>query len=334
MTNADSKLLREPRQRVRQMHFRTVADLFGTVRRNAHRIPSSVDLIVGIPRSGLLAACAVSLAIHRPMTDLQSFLSGRVYGGSSRLGGRDENLASNAKSVLVVDDSIFMGSALREAKELIEATDSQKRFTYAAIYGLKPSHPEVDLVFEVCPSPRVFEWNAMNYWSLEYACVDMDGVLCVDPTHQENDDGANYKQFLETAALLNAPRFRIDSIVTSRLEKYRAQTEAWLSANGIKYNHLFMLDLPSAEERLRLGIHAKFKADVYKNRRKCLLFIESELSQAREIRALSGKSVLAYRDMQYFPENAIIKTTRNIRQIIGRFLPQETKKRLKAKLRM
>jgi uncharacterized HAD superfamily protein len=55
--------------------------------------------------------------------------------------------------------------------------------------------------------------------------------------------------------LLNSPLFipgsKIGTIVTSRLEKYRKETETWLAANNIKYNDLVMLDLPNMEARQR-----------------------------------------------------------------------------------
>ena len=39
----------------------------------AHRVPHDVDLIVGIPRSGMLVASILSLKLNLPMTDLYAF---------------------------------------------------------------------------------------------------------------------------------------------------------------------------------------------------------------------------------------------------------------------
>jgi hypothetical protein len=136
---------------------------------------------------------------------------------------------------------------------------------YTAIYGLHESHPEVDIVLEKCGRPRVFEWNVLSHANLRISCVDIDGVLCCDPTKQQDDDGLNYLEFLSSATPLNVPRYKINSIVTARLEKYRPQTEAWLEANGVQYDNLFMLDLPSATERRRLKADAEFKSEVYRN---------------------------------------------------------------------
>jgi uncharacterized HAD superfamily protein len=58
---------------------------------------------------------------------------------------------------------------------------------------------------------------------------------------------------VKNTSTLNAPPLfipgsKIGTIVTSRLEKYRIQTET-LEANNIKYNDLVMLDLPNMETR-------------------------------------------------------------------------------------
>ena len=40
------------------MKFVTLADLAATIRRNVHKIPHDVDFVIGIPRSGIIAASA------------------------------------------------------------------------------------------------------------------------------------------------------------------------------------------------------------------------------------------------------------------------------------
>jgi len=126
---------------------------------------------------------------------------------------------------------------------------------------------------------------------IQKSCFDIDGVLCVDPTEAENDDGEKYRAFLRDAKPLYIPRYKIYALVTSRLEKYRGETEEWLAKHGARYERLYMLDLPSKEERIRLNMHAKFKAKVYKELRETSLFYESETSQARQIARLTKKAV-------------------------------------------
>lgn len=275
------------------MNYRSLADLNDTIITNLYRLPRDIDLVVGIPRSGLLAANLLSLVSNIPLTDLDSFLQGRVYssGTSTKRTARLDRDLGDMRRVLVLDDSIKSGEAARRARDQITAAGVQAEILYAAVYGLEAHHPDVDLIFERVPNPRIFQWNFMHHIVLEKACVDIDGVLCLDPTEQENDDGEAYRRFLSEAVPLHTTSRRIGWLVTSRLEKYRDLTESWLKRQGIEYGELVMLDLPSKEERQRLGAHGGFKAEFYRKSNSSL-FIESEERQAETIARLSGKPVL------------------------------------------
>lgn len=274
------------------MNYRSISDMNDAILRNLHRLPRDIDLVVGVPRSGILAATLVSLTANIPMTDLDSFLAGRIYtsGITKRRAALDRQHADMRK-ILVIDDSIAGGNAIRDARNKIAAAGIQGDFIYAAVFGLQPQHQETDVVLEVVPHPRMFQWNFMHHIFLEQCCVDIDGVLCLDPTEEENDDGPIYEKFLAEARTLLGPTRKIGWLVTSRLEKYRKLTEAWLAKHEIKYDHLIMLDLPSKAERQRLGAHGSFKAEFYR-KSDAILFIESEHEQALRIAKLSGKPVL------------------------------------------
>lgn len=275
------------------MHYRSINDMNDAIIRNLHRLPRDIDLVVGVPRSGILAASLFSLASNLPMTDLDSFIDGRVYtsGVTKRWAAARVTKPDAVRKVLVLDDSINGGAAMQTARERIIAAGIEADFIFAAVYGSKPAHPEADIWLETVPQPRMFQWNFMHHKFLAQSCIDIDGVLCLDPTEEENDDGAAYIRFLAEARALYSPTGRLGSLVTSRLEKYRPQTEAWLAAQGITYDRLIMLDLPSKAERQRLAVHGSFKADVYR-KSDAILFIESESDQAEKIARFSGKPVL------------------------------------------
>jgi uncharacterized HAD superfamily protein len=152
----------------------------------------------------------------------------------------------------------------------------------------------------------MFEWNLMHHPRLAEACLDIDGVLCVDPTMEQNDDGPRYLDFVSRAAPLVLPTIKVKHIVTSRLEKYRPQTEAWLRQHGVQYEQLHMLDLPTAEERRRLNMHFKFKARVYAGDPAATLFIESERGQAIEIARVANKAVFCTEDSQMYLPGATL----------------------------
>lgn len=274
------------------MHFRSVADLSTTITNNLDRLPHGLDLIVGIPRSGLLAANLVALHLNKPMTDLEGFLAGRVLTGGERLNPNLTQKASERKTprVLVIDDSICSGRAMDEARRRIAAVDPSAELFFAAVYATHRSEMQIDLAFERCPLPRVFEWNLMHSGQLAHSCVDIDGVLCVDPTEEQNDDGPRYAEFLENAPPLLLPTYPVHALVTCRLEKYRRATETWLAKHGVKYQKLVMLDLPNKAARIAANPHGRFKAGVYASE-PTDLFIESSSSQALKIADIANKPV-------------------------------------------
>ena len=283
-------------------YYRSLSDLYKTLENNLYRLPQDIDLIVGIPRSGLLAANILALLLNLPVTDFEGFLQGRIIkSGSTRMTKNELNKKKNSSHPLVIDDSILSGKSFKKIRQQIK-TPTHGKVTFAAVYGRFTQHQECDLVFERVPTPRMFQWNYMHHPNLGDCCVDIDGVLCHDPTNQENDDGSNYRNFLLNARPLNIPSYEIGSLVTSRLEKYRPETEKWLCKQGIKFKNLFMLDAKTADERRKNNMHSKFKAHIYKNSH-CNLFIESEAKQALEIVEVSKKPVLCTEIQKVFNPN-------------------------------
>ena len=275
------------------MEYRSIADLNEAIFFNSYKLPRDIDLVVGVPRSGLLAGSLVALNINVPLLDLDSFLQGsRPQAGRTVRSTMNGNGSGVPKKVLVVDDSILTGISMAAVREQVESAGLPVQIIYCAIYGAHDNHPEVDLCLEIVPHPRIFQWNLMRHNRLADACLDIDGVLCHDPTLDENDDGKRYVEFLLNARPLMMPGTKIKHLVTSRLEKYRPQTEKWLEQHDIVYERLWMLDLPSAEDRRKQHAHASHKAKVYVETGACL-FVESEDDQAEQIARLSGRPVLS-----------------------------------------
>lgn len=275
------------------MHFRSISDLNADVLANLHRLPRDIDIVVGVPRSGLLAAALISLAFNLPLADVEGFAQGRVLasGRTKRHTALDTGF-EGFRHALLVDDSIQSGTSMAAARAAVSKARPDLKITTLAVYGVHGFNMGADLVFARVSEPRIFQWNVMHHGILSAACLDIDGVLCIDPLPRENDDGRAYMRFLTDAAPLHRPTRRIHALVTSRLEKYRSQTEAWLEARGVEYDHLFMLDLPDAASRRAANAHAAFKASVYAQSPATKLFIESERNQAIEIAARSKKPVL------------------------------------------
>jgi orotate phosphoribosyltransferase len=274
------------------MNYRSVSDMGASARQLAQSLPTDIDLIVGIPRSGLLAANLLCLSLDRPMTDIDGLCNERLLQTGHRYDG-DVSSFDDLDRVLVLDDSVKSGTQMTETKSQLDAMEFGFDIDYAAIYVSQKGHQFVDYWAEVVDTPRVFEWNLMHHPMLKRACFDIDGVLCREPTTTENDDGPRYREFLETVDPRIVPSERIGWLVTSRLEQYRPETERWLARHGIEYDHLVMMDEPSMEARRRGGRHASFKAEVY-DATDSVLFVESDAEQATTIAEIAGKPVYCY----------------------------------------
>ena len=280
------------------LNFKSISDLSNVISMKLSCLPTDIDLVVGVPRSGMLPASIISLYRNIPFTDVYSYADNRyLKSGSTRKIKKQLELCSDAEHILVVDDSISTGESLKKIKDVIDNCSHKKKVTYCCIYGVDKAMSLSDFIFEIVPLPRVFEWNIFHHSVINSACFDIDGVLCKDPTHEQNDDGVRYKDFIINATPLFVPTQKISCIVTSRLEKYRNETMLWLNMHNIQYDKLHMLDLPDAETRRRLGIHSKFKASIYSKEIASTLFIESELKQATDIADRTGKSVFCTETM-------------------------------------
>ena len=286
--NFIKKHLNEKRENT--LNFRKIDDISYLIRNNLKKIPDDIDLVVGIPRSGIIPAYIIALFINKNVCSLNEFTNNIVPTHGDRIVAENNN---SKQKILIVDDSICTGNAISKVKEQLSQMDKDKyEFIYLTIFATKESQNKIDIFFETVEQPRMFQWNYLNHCYANKCCYDMDGVLCVDPTPEENDDGEKYLDFIKNAKPLFIPNYTINSIVTSRLEKYRIPTENWLKQHNVKYKNLYMLNLPNQKERLRLGCHAEFKAKIFKKLKNCSYFIESDANQAKIIAKLSKKLVI------------------------------------------
>ena len=98
------------------MNYRSISDLNQVILKRLYVIPRDIDLIVGIPRSGMFPANLLALYLNKPVTDLGSFINGHIYKAGER--GQFFNVRQY-KKILIVDDSISSGSAIQKCKEQI-----------------------------------------------------------------------------------------------------------------------------------------------------------------------------------------------------------------------
>lgn len=286
------------------MVYRTLGDLSNLVRKNISKIPHDIDLVVGIPRSGMLPAMMIALLLDRKVTDLESFVQGHIYSA-----GRSEATIPQTKfnRVLIVDDSVHSGRSIEKAKSQLSVLTDKYDFIFLAPIVTSGGKEMVDISFETIDDMRLFEWNLFKHDMLANSGMDIDGVLNVDPA--VDDDGPIYADYLKNATPLFIPSFPVDTLISCRLEKYRDITEQWLKEHGVKYKHLVMLDMPNKAARIAWGKHGEYKADYYKTHSQ-QLFIESDYNQAQKIANIARKPVLCIETnelLQYKPKASLFK---------------------------
>ncbi|MEZ8962406.1 phosphoribosyltransferase family protein [Vibrio cyclitrophicus] len=275
------------------------------IRINASKF-NDYDLIVGIPRSGMLPASMIALYMNKPLASLDDWLDGKdISKGSTRKSKASFRNYQDASKVLVVDDSVNSGGSLLKVKERI-TPEQLKKVSFLAIYESSSGKFAFDFALEKVERPRVFEWNIYHTSMANDTLYDIDGVLCQDPLESENDDGIKYSEFLNKAVPLFIPTYKVKALVTNRLEKYRPQTEQWLARYGVQYENLYMSNYDTKEQRQNSGDYISHKANIYK-KSDAILFIESCPKQAQGIASFTGKFVYCVDSNQMYGPDSILR---------------------------
>jgi hypoxanthine phosphoribosyltransferase len=257
-------------------NFRTVTDLNQAIVNRLHEIRNlNVDLIVGIPRSGMIPASLIATHLQLPFTDVDGYNSNRWYVRHKKV-TVSADMPKTPFRILLVDDTINTGNAMRHVlSNLKKSNDLILKF---AVYGSpKNKLEDIDFVCEICPLPRAFQWNLWKHNDAKNWATDMDGVLCRDPTKKENDKGPSLENFYRIAEpkfLFSKP---IKYVITSREERFRDVTVEWLQRYNIVYEKLIMkpTGTPGGNQN-----HGNYKANIIKNLNNISLYIESDPTQA------------------------------------------------------
>lgn len=300
------------------INYRSYSDLCDILLTNKHKLPTGIDLVIGVPRSGMTPANILANILDCGVVDFYSYLKNVNVKGGLRYKNKEKK-AFEYKKVLVFDDSIVTGTSNNTIRTELNKLSSNKdvKFLFGVVYATNKSKELIDFYFELVEYPRVFQWNIFNHDIIENASFDLDGVLCIDVPEVYNDDGEKYIKYIENVDVLIKPGRVIDRIVTCRLEKYREITEKWLIKNDIKYNELIMLNLPDGKERRLWNKYGEFKAQNYKSKHS--LFVESSFEQSVIISNITGKSVycvdrnqMVSSQIKYYESNFIYQIKKSL----------------------
>lgn len=260
-----------------------VEDAIGVCRDWCSRLPRKYDLIVGIPRAGLLfgnfMAMELSIPLSTPET-VENFWQSKVMDDKP------------IKSILIVEDMTKNGTQVLPLKRTLQTIYPKAIIHIGAVF-----QPEGGLDLDTfgakidCRS--ITEWDFLDEQVYQNVAVDMDGVLCQDVPPGITERG--FEIWAKDAVPYLIPRFRIQAIITSRLEKTRALTDDWLRRNGVKYYNLLCDPSPTLEDRDLIGwkVHCI-------NWRKPEVFVESDDRVAQEVHWRTGVPVICVSTMKIY----------------------------------
>lgn len=247
---------------------------------NLQKIPSDTDLVVGIPRSGLIVSTLIAEYTNKPHTDIFSYLAGV---GNYKLNSGSYAPSTNYEAVhtvLLVDDAMGVGLTMGRAKSMISAKFPNVKIITCVAFVEAFSVEKVDIYFLILKD-QFLPWSILKR-GISDACVDIDGFLTEDVPADMDDDGIKYVQFLTMQRPKFIPDRKINTLVTGRLSKYRKITEEWLRSHNVLYGSLIMCPLGSKKERDSQDM-GHYKAEVFK-RLSTPLFIESDYREAKQIK--------------------------------------------------
>lgn len=253
------------------MNFRSIRDLCEDIKSNLSLVPSDIDLIVGVPRSGLLAAQILSVYLKKPFLPLDIYIQSESSGEATLWAQPTANL----KHVLVVDDSLNAGRAMVEVKERLSKLEpkADRKIKFLCVYVRPGASRMTDIGLISLSTPRMFEWNIYHHRIMRRSMVEMENFLCVEP------EGIIEAEALREAKPRILPTTPIHTIVTSRPESMREVTMEWLKRYRVDYRHLIM------------DLSFDGKARVYGRQFQCDLYFSNVEDESEEIFQRTGKDV-------------------------------------------
>lgn len=247
------------------------------------KIPDNIDLVVGIPRSGLIVSSLIAEYIRKPSTDLFSYLND-VDNYKLNVGSlAPASDVKNANVILLVDDAMGVGITMEKAKNMILSKKPTAKVITCVEFVEPFSTNKVDIYFSIMKD-QFLPWSVLKR-GISDACCDIDGVLTEDVPAEFDDDGEKYINFLKNQRPKFRPDRKIHTLVTGRLEKYRGITEEWLRQHNVQYGNLIMLNLPNKQEKMKQDT-GNFKAEVFR-KSGLQLFIESDFREGNVIKSLN-----------------------------------------------
>ncbi|MDN6900284.1 phosphoribosyltransferase [Oenococcus sicerae] len=251
--------------------YRTIDDLNNLIKENLARLQSyDFDLIVGLPRRGMIPATLIGLFLNKPVVsfnELNANLASEKIG--YRLQEESAKFPKSYNNILLVDDSTDEGSVFEQAiTKLDDAT--AKKVTTLSIYATAKGGTRVDLHLETLEEPKLYEWNISHKKAaLADAAMRFEGIIATN---------ALTGKWIP----ITLPSYPVKLIYSGLREKHREKLETFLHDNGVEFEQLQM-EVVSSRQLKQIAVDENISL-VYEND----MFITRDLADTVAVYNVAG----------------------------------------------
>lgn len=254
--------------------------------------------VVGIPRSGMIAASIIASILNVPLYSLTNNIVVKLSSYSNNGGYRMQFMKDEISKypILIVDDTLANGNESERIRNLlIKQNFNNKNFIMSVIYANPNNAHKTDCFYKTLTFPHLLEWNIFNSTIMHNTILDFDGVLCDDIPAIIDNSHVLYSDYINKIKPIKSRLpvlFKAMGICTGRLERYRDITENWLKSHNVNYDMLSMYGGTKEERDSSIDKIIEHKSSFFIKNTEAKLFIESCDYQSRLIAKNTGKSVL------------------------------------------
>jgi orotate phosphoribosyltransferase len=220
-----ARQIRHPLYREKKWHLITYEESFALAAQWSEILPKNFDVIIGIPRGGLLIANVLACKLNTALSTPNEFINGNVWYSTN------SNVIQPKKysRLLLIEDSIRSGHLLQQEYRRLKTHNPSLDIKCGSLFINKDqTKSNIDYYLTYQKDEEPIEWNMPTSFNMDCnVAVDLDGILCRDDNQEEP---------------LYIPSFTVKAIITGRPEKERYETEAWLKRNNVHYKKLIMYD--------------------------------------------------------------------------------------------
>lgn len=225
-----AKLQRAVRKGV--ITFVTLDEAVNWTREWLPTLPKDIDLVVGIPRSGLLFADMIALSLAKPLATPETLAEGGPW-VSERF-----TVPEQIASVLLVDDSVDTGESMADAVDEVRNALPGARVTTAVLIGRKEQKASVDHIFRMIPQPRLFEWDLMHQKKVGHVAVVLEGVIA--PARPTDLPDTEYAKWLDDTGPGRIPIYLVDTVIAYGPEGAEGSVATYLDRHGVDFGRILM----------------------------------------------------------------------------------------------